>query len=232
MNNFLEETRLLDFSNSSIQTLILENGWQQYDEKNKILAVYDFVRDKIKFGYNRKDELPASVILADGYGQCNTKSILFMALLRALRIPCRIHGFTIHRELQKGAISGIWYLITPKELIHSWVEVFYMQRWLNLEGFILDLEYINALQKRFYDCSGSFCGFGVATKDFKKLDIYWNEADTYIQNDGINKDYGVYDSPDVFFSKYIQPIHGVKKILYENVIRHILNNNVDKLRTV
>lgn len=41
------------------------------------------VRDDIVFGYNIDDEIPASKVLADGYGQCNTKGTLFMALLRA-----------------------------------------------------------------------------------------------------------------------------------------------------
>lgn len=62
-----------------------------------------------------------------------------MALLRALSIPCRIHGFTIHKQLQKGAMNGWYYHLSPKEIIHSWIEVLYNDRWLNMEGFIVDL---------------------------------------------------------------------------------------------
>ena len=32
-----------------------------------------------------------------------------MALLRACEIPCRVHGFTIDKQLQKGAISDFVY---------------------------------------------------------------------------------------------------------------------------
>ena len=108
MDHYLKETELLDFSNKEIQELVKSRHWNDLSEKEKILNIYNFVRDEIKFGYNSDDTLSASKILKDGYGQCNTKGILFMALLRAVNVSCRFHGFTINKELQKGAISGIW----------------------------------------------------------------------------------------------------------------------------
>ena len=82
---------------------------EKADEYNRIRLVYGFVRDEILFGYNVDDSIPASRVLADGYGQCNTKGTLFMALLRGVDIPCRVHGFTIDKNLQKGAMTGIVY---------------------------------------------------------------------------------------------------------------------------
>ena len=95
---------------------------------NKIKEIYNFVRDEMLFGYNVCDEMAASRILSDGYGQCNTKSILFMALLRGVGIPCRIHGFTIDKKLQKGAMTGFVYNSAPRNVVHSWVEVFYKDK--------------------------------------------------------------------------------------------------------
>ena len=40
---------------------------------HKIREVYSFVRNEIKFGYNKGDDIIASEVLKDGYGQCNTK---------------------------------------------------------------------------------------------------------------------------------------------------------------
>ncbi|MEE9438693.1 MAG: transglutaminase domain-containing protein, partial [Saprospiraceae bacterium] len=91
---------------------------------------------EIRFGYNKSDNIPASKVLSDGYGQCNTKSTLLMALLRAVGIPNRIHGFTIDKALQKGAITGIWYKLAPKNILHSWVEVLINDKWYFLEGVI------------------------------------------------------------------------------------------------
>ncbi|HUN54744.1 MAG TPA: transglutaminase family protein [Smithella sp.] len=218
MEHYLKETELLDFNNKEIRKLVKSRCWNDLSEKEKILNIYNFIRDEIKFGYNSDDILPASKILKDGYGQCNTKGILFMALLRAVNVPCRFHGFTINKEVQKGAISGIWYKLTPKELFHSWVEVFYNTKWLNIEGFILDIAYLTAVQNKFNDCSGSFCGFAVATDNLKKPEVYWNENDTYIQKEEINCDLGVFDNPDIFFNHHKQHLNFPKRIFFQYIV--------------
>ena len=43
--------------------------------------------------------------MADGTGQCNTKSTLLMALLRAVGIPWRFHGFAISKPLWKASLQ-------------------------------------------------------------------------------------------------------------------------------
>ena len=166
-NQYLEQTDLLDYNHSSIQTLITNRKWKELDEKDKINQIYLFVRDEIPFGYNKSDGIKASEILKDGYGQCNTKSTLLMALFRAVGIPCRIHGFTIDKALQKGAISGIWYILAPKNIVHSWVEISYKDKWLNLEGVILDRKYLTKLQDKNKNYTGTFCGYGVYTDNFQ-----------------------------------------------------------------
>jgi len=77
---------MLDYNCNEIQLLVENRKWKEKDEFQKVLEIYNFVRDEIKFGYNFDDTLPASRVLKDGYGQCNTKGTLFMALLRAVDI--------------------------------------------------------------------------------------------------------------------------------------------------
>ena len=107
LEKYLRETRMLDYSNPSIQELIKSRGWKEIEDFERIKSIYNYVRDEILFGYNIDDDIPASRVLSDGYGQCNTKGTLFMALLRACDIPCRVHGFTIDKKLQKGAMTGL-----------------------------------------------------------------------------------------------------------------------------
>lgn len=145
------------------------------------------------FGYNISDDITAEQVLKDGYGQCNTKGTLFMALLRAVNVPCRIHAFTIDKALQKGAMTGI-------------------------------------LQNKFKECSGAFCGYGVAVKDFKNPVIDWNANNTYIQSEGINQDFGLYDSPDEMYKEHKQEMSEIKELLYKNLGRHLMNRNVNKIR--
>lgn len=223
-------TPLLDLHAPSIQSLVRERRWRDLDSYGRIGAAYNFVRDEIAFGYNVSDDLPASRVLADGIGQCNTKGTLLMALLRALDVPCRFHGFTIDKALQKGAITGLAYVLAPRSIIHSWVEVWFDGRWVNLEGFILDQPYLAAVQRRFSGHTGPFCGFGAATEDLQKPAVDWCGTDTYIQRDGINHDFGIFDSPDEFYARHGVNLRGVKRLLFQGLIRRWMNRNVGRTR--
>jgi len=230
METLLKQTAFLNYSNPIIQKLIKDKNWQNMNEKDKIFGIYNYVRDGVAFGYNVSDNVNAARVLQDGYGQCNTKGTLFMALLRAVGVPCRIHGFYVDKIMQKGAMKGFYYSKAPKDILHSWVEVFYNGKWLNIEGFILDLKYLSELQLKFNNCEGAFCGYGVAIKDFKDPPVDWNENDTYIQADSITQDLGIYDSPDELFSAYKQKIGWFKEFVFRYIVRHLMNNNVEKIR--
>lgn len=230
-NRYLLETPILDFSNPSIQSLIKQRQWDQGETKSQIAAIYQFVKDEIPFGYNHSDDIVASQVLADGYGQCNTKGNLLMALLRAIGIECRFHGFTIEKELQNGAIPSILIGITPDYILHSWVEVRMDNQWLNLEGFILDKEYLYAVQSMFCQVSGSFSGYGIATNCLSAPKVEWDGTDTYIQKEGIHDDFGVFDSPDAFYQQHGTNLTGLKRFFYKYLIRHIINSNVQRIRS-
>lgn len=230
MRQYLAETKMLDFSVKLIQDLISKRNWTALDEFNRIKEVYNFVRDEILFGYNISDSIPASRVLSDGYGQCNTKGTLLMALLRAVNIPCRVHGFTINKELQKGAMTGFVYANAPQNVLHSWVEVYFEDEWYELEAFILDTGYLSKLQSLHPSRNGAFCGYGVAVKDFKNPVIDWNRNNTYIQSEGINQDFGVYDCPDDLLKEHQQDISGFKSFLYRFTARRLMNRNVNKIR--
>ena len=230
MNRYLKMTPMLDFDSAPIQRLIKRRGWKSLGEFERIKAIYNFVRDEVLFGYNVDDSVCASKVLSDGYGQCNTKGTLFMALLRACGIPCRIHGFNIDKKLQKGAMTGFVYKNAPKEIFHSWVEVLFEGRWFELEAFILDKKYLSSLQRLNKDCSGSFCGYGVAVKDFRHPVIDFDRNDTYIQSEGIVLDFGVYDSPDDLLKEHGQTLTPFKAFLFRNLGRHLMNRNVRKIR--
>jgi hypothetical protein len=230
MHKYLEETPLLDVSHPRLLGLVQERGWKALEPYDAIGAIYDFVRNEVRFGYNTSDDLPASAVLADGYGQCNTKGTLLMALLRSVGIPCRFHGFTIDKKLQRGAVTGIPYRLAPKSIIHSWVEVFHEGKWLNLEGFILDAGYLDGVRRLFPDVEGPFCGYGIGTHDIQRPPVEWKGADTYIQETGINHDYGIFDSPDAFYAKHGANLSGPRRILYAHGVRHLMNAKVERIR--
>ncbi|MDC7288936.1 transglutaminase-like domain-containing protein [Blautia schinkii] len=232
MEQYLRETPMLNFSAANIQGLINERQWIKTDECNRIKQIYNYVRDEILFGYNVDDSIPASKVLSDGYGQCNTKGTLFMALLRGVNIPCRIHGFTIDKELQKGAMTGIVYKNAPKNIFHSWVEVYLDGMWYELEAFILDKKYLSQLQSINATCSGAFCGYGVAVKDFYNPIIDFERNNTYIQSEGITQDFGIFDCPDNLLKEHHQEMSPFKAFIYRNLGRHLMNHNIKKIRNI
>lgn len=153
-----------------------------------------------------------------------------MALLRGVGISCRVHGFTIDKALQRGAITGWAYLLTPRSILHSWVEAWFGDRWVKLEGFILDHAYLRALQLRFTQHHGPFRGYGVATPDLQCPPVEWLGTDTFIQRDGINRDFGVFDSPDEFYDRYGVNLSWPKRWLFRRLVRHRMNRNLERIR--
>lgn len=230
MHTYLQATTMLDYQQPAIQQLIEQQGWRRLPAAEQINAVYLYVRDQIRFGYNRDDSLPASQVLADGYGQCNTKGTLLMALLRALGIPCRFHGFTIFNQLQKGAIPGYLFFLAPAKILHSWVEIYHQGRWLEIEGYIIDQPYLSRIQQRFADQCEAFSGYGIATPCLKNPDNDWQGGNTYIQKEGIADDLGIYPHPDEFYAGTGTNLSGLKRLLYRYLIRHLMNFNVNRIR--
>ena len=228
--DLLKKTKLLDYDDCLIQSLIYERGWRYLSEYDAIGAVYHFVKDEILFGYNRCDTLTASEVLSDGIGQCNTKSTLLMALLRALGIPCRLHGFTVSKDFQKGATSGIVSFLAPSEIVHTWVEVLFQNRWIVLEGVIIDDGFLQSIKQMYRETKGIFRRYAIAIDDFPNLAVDWTGKDTFIQSKAIVKDFGIFPDPDSFFSKHSQNLGILRTFLYEHIGCKKMTRNINRLR--
>lgn len=229
-DRYLRATALLDVDRPSLKTLVGERSWMELPERARIGAVYDFVRCEIPFGYNVSDDIPASAVLADGYGQCNTKTTLLMALLRASGIGCRFHGATIDKRLQQGVMTGLLYRLAPTSILHSWAEVFVAGHWVGLEGVILDDTYLDGLRTSIKQDGGPFLGYGVGTDDLANPPIHWAGTDTRIQATGVNKDFGVFDDPDTFYRAHGVNARGFKGWLYRHLMRTAMNTKVASIR--
>lgn len=230
METYLKPTKLLDFNTSDIKNLIKKRKWNYLSQEEKIAAAYDFVRNEIKFGYNSGDDISASEVLRDGYGQCNTKSTLLMALLRALGIPCRIHGFFIDKKMQQGALTGITYLFAPKKIVHAWTEVYFNNQWIALEGVIIDDKYLNQVRNKLCSFNDGYIGYGISVKDKEKISLCWKGESTYIQSFSIVEDLGLFNSPDDFFIQYNNTNNRIKSLLF-NFLRKRINKRLDLIRS-
>ncbi len=230
MQQYLQPTPILDSDSKEIKELVDKHFAFIEEPDKKAEKIYYFVRDEIRFGFNESDDIPASKILKDGYGQCNTKTSLFLALVRAGEIPCRAHFFKINKRVQKGVFpSHIYNRHLKEEIIHSWPEVYLKDKWITLEGVILDKDYLWQIKNRF-KTEKQFEGYGVSVKDLSNSSTGWTGKDTYIQKESITKDEGIYASPDEYYEKYGANVSGLEKFLFKCVVRHLVNRKVRNIR--
>ena len=230
MEEYLKETKMLNFNSAKISDLVREKGWLELDEFHKIKNIYEFVQNDILFGYNSTDILSAVEVLQDGFGQCNTKATLLMALLRSVNIPCRLHAFNVSKDFQKGALPQIIYLLAPKYILHTWVEVFFNDKWIALEGVIIDKDYLYTVQQKYTEYKGIFKKFAIATKDLETVSIAWTGNDVFIQKEAVVDDYGIFSSPDILFSKHTQNMSKIKLYLYSHIGTKMMTKRVFKIR--
>ncbi|MBI9095426.1 MAG: transglutaminase domain-containing protein [Sphaerochaeta sp.] len=228
---YLESSPLLDYTHPAIQQLIKVKGWDTIKSKKTLIGeVYAFVRDEIAYGYTKSFSLPASQILEKGYGNGLTKSTLLMALLRAVGVPCRFHAMTIRKIIFRGLLPNFNYMLVIKHPYHALLEVLYNDKWLEMEGHIVDRPYLQKLQEKFPNYMGSFYGYGMAVLNFRSPENRWNGSATYVQHKAIEEDRGIFDTPDAFFSHYPDAEAYTQSFRYRAFTRGQLNRSIKAVR--
>ena len=141
---WLGATRLIDKDHRGIRNAARSITAGKVTPVEKALAIFTFVRDEVRFGFTRGFwDNKASDVLASRIGYCNTKSTLFMALLRAENIPARQVFVDIDRDVLYGIIDpGTPYVD------HSYVEVLLNGAWIATDAYIVDAPLFSPAQRR------------------------------------------------------------------------------------
>lgn len=145
-------------------------------------------------------------------------------------VPCRFHGATIHKSLQRGVVPELVYGLAPDDIVHSWVEVRFEGRWVALEGVILDAPYLDGLRARFPAVRGAFLGWAAGTDSLARPAVEWEGRDTWVQRSGVNRDFGAFDDPDTFYRAHDGNLSGLRRYLFRGVIRRWMNRRVAAVR--
>jgi transglutaminase-like putative cysteine protease len=94
MDKYLRPTAVIDWDTDSVKQKAQELTRGLKTDREKAVALYYFVRDEIKHNPYAEGSSPedykASVILQRGYGYCQHKALLLVALARAVGIPARL----------------------------------------------------------------------------------------------------------------------------------------------
>jgi hypothetical protein len=153
---YLEETDAIDLSHLSIVETASRLTIGLTSSREKAVSIFRFVRDEIKFGWTLMySKMKASDVLAAKVGFANTKSTLFIALLRSAGIPARQVFVDISSDIYLGFGLGE----TPYH-DHSYTEVYLHKRWIKVDAYIIDSALYNKAW-RALDADERKVGYGV-----------------------------------------------------------------------
>jgi Transglutaminase-like superfamily len=130
---WLRETPQLDFTSPKIRILGTKLTQLHGDARGKAVAVHDYVKS-LPFGciadFNRTK---ASDVVKLGYGDCHTKGLLFVALLRALGVPSRLRFVTLPTQFLRGLIDT-----GAETMVHAIGEVYLDNAWYQTDTYVVD----------------------------------------------------------------------------------------------
>jgi transglutaminase-like putative cysteine protease len=134
IENYLKCTEIIDCDTESVREKAIETTKGLKTDKEKAIALFYFVRDKIK--HNAYTPLydpsryKASSTLKAGDGMCQNKAILLVALARAVGIPARLGLVDVEdhqlSESFKQMIGGV-----NTMPLHGFAELYIDGRWVH-----------------------------------------------------------------------------------------------------
>ncbi len=141
--DFLLPTRHIDSDHPAVISAMRTAVGAAVDPREKAIKVFAFVR-AIPFGFASGFwDNKASDVLRAGRGYCNTKSTLFIALLRAAGIAARQQFVEIDAAVLHGILDPGTAMVD-----HSYVEVLLDGRWVATDAYIVDPPLFAAAQRR------------------------------------------------------------------------------------
>lgn len=230
IDRWLSETKFINHQHPTIKELASQLTWGLGTDKEKAVAIHNWVRDNIMFGWTKSFWCDSATdVLKAKMGFCNTKSTLFIALLRCSGIPARQMFVTIHRDILKG-------IVTPRTdyLDHSYCQVYLEGKWVNTDSYILDSKLFEVAQSKLASEIISI-GYGTILGGSNKWD---GEHDSFSQflNDGrvdylSNREFGLYEDMEDFYANASNTTNGARLIRFLFFLLHWkFNKNIEQIR--
>lgn len=183
---------------------------QESAEREKAVAIFNFVRDEVAFGFTgRFDNATPDETLVSRRGHCNPQGALFASMCNAVGVSARQRFVAIGSDVLRGVLDGF----TPPRLLHSYVEVDIDGCTRRLDAYIVGTQLFDAALQRLQD-EHEVAGYGISSNGT----IEWNgTSDAFVQMTGTPlQDYGPYDAPlDLLRSRdNFQAIPMIARIFY------------------
>ena len=197
--DWLGATRYIDCNSAQVRATAASVTAGLSSPRDRAIALHRFVSQNTRFGFAREFwDNTASEVLRAGIGYCNTKSTLFVAMLRASGIPARQVFVDIHASV----LGGILEPGTPY-VDHSYVEAFVQDAWRATDAYIVDPAMFGPARRKAL-AEGRRMGYGVnpsGTTNWDGLSASFSQFDLRTPDAISTKFFGVYRDVGDFYRR-------------------------------
>ncbi len=211
--------RLSDFEHPLVREKAIELTEGESTLLGKLECIFSFVRDGFKFGFPPKNWYleKASETINHGIGNCSTKSVLFVALCRAVRIPAMVHCGSIDNRILEGLLSGLSFRSQPKTGNHVWADVQIDGQWKSIDTFIVDKALYEGALRKLKESSRTM-GYGVALIDGKSSCEFNFGEKGFVQMGAVLDDHGRWDDLSEYFASRYMKLTAVQTLALKFII--------------
>jgi hypothetical protein len=193
---WMRSTRQLDFLDAKLRTRIKALTQLHQDPRDKAAAIYRFVHALPFMCEPRFTRLTASEVLQKGGGDCMTKGILFVAMLRGADIPARLRFVSLPVHFLRGVIE-----LDTSTIVHAMAEVHVGQQWWLVDSYVPDLQLQIAAQQ-LLTIEERAMGYGIHRRGATEWDGCSHSSAQCSAEDADSLptiDWGHWDDPESFY---------------------------------
>ncbi len=163
---WMRSTRQLDAMSPKLRTKVISLTQLKVTDQEKAVAIYDFVKSMPFACVADYSVLNASDVLKIGQGDCFTKGMLFVAMLRAAHIPARLRFASLPIHVLRG-------IIEPEEasIMHAMSEVRIHEHWWVVDSYVPDV-ILQQMARSKLITQGLQLGYGIHVNG----DVHWDGA--------------------------------------------------------
>ncbi|NJM43233.1 MAG: transglutaminase domain-containing protein [Brachymonas sp.] len=199
--NYLRPTQQLDIHAPKLRTKTLSLTQLQHTDRRKAVALHQFVQS-LPFGcVPDYSALTADAVLKLGYGDCFTKGMLLVAMLRSASIAARLRFVSLPVHFLRGIVDS-----DEATIMHAMAEVYLDGRWVVTDSYVPDAALFEAAKKKLQSENRPL-GYGIHIAGARAWNGLHDASAQCVASDPSSLptvDWGVADDPISF---YADPSH-------------------------
>jgi hypothetical protein len=224
---WLRSTWALETEHHSIRILVEKLTQLKSTQTEKALACFQYVRTMPFRTCSDPTAMTASKVFRRGVGDSQTKSLLFVSMMRVLGIPARTRIVTLGPGLLHGILNT-----GGRGITHAMSEVYLSNRWIKVDAYCVDLRLGLAARARLLQ-EGKKLGYCVHIAGQVAWDGEQNAFGQFSLEDPSSlpiDDLGVYDDPTQLYAQGFAPQAGWADQARWRVSAALVNRRISNLR--